>query len=100
MVLTDVGGSAEAIARAGARVGGLLVEPDARALAAAVRRLADHPELRAGMGAFAREHALAHFDRERTVEAYVALFERAAGDSDTPPDAPRGRDDGPGTPRR
>ena len=100
VVLTDVGGSAEAIARAGGRVGGLLVEPDARALAAAVRRLADHPELRAGMGAFAREHALAHFDRERTVEAYVALFERAAGDSDTPPDAPRGRDDGPGTPRR
>ena len=103
VVLTDVGGSSEAIARAddarggaggegdggATRVGGLLVEPDPRALATAVRRLADHPELRAAMGAFAREHAFARFDHERTVEAYLALFRQASGDRDLPADTPR-----------
>ena len=74
VVLTDVGGSADAIAREGGRTGGLLVSPDAAALAAAVRRLADDPALRERMGAFAREHARVHFDSERTVDAYLALF--------------------------
>lgn len=93
VVLTDVGGAAEAIAGergagedeavdGGGRCGGLLVEPDADALATAVRRLLDAPALRARMGAFAREHALEHFDRERTVDAYVALFESASAGAD------------------
>jgi len=86
VVLTDVGGSAEAIARDSTGIaagdteltGGLLVAPDAEALAAAVGWLVERPVLRARMGAFARRHAFERFDREGTVSAYVTLFERAA----------------------
>ena len=74
VVLTDVGGSADAVARDGEERGGFLVERDAAALADAVRRLADDPDLRARMAAFARRHALANFDQEHMVERYVALL--------------------------
>ena len=74
VVLTDVGGSADAVARDGDERGGFLVERDAGALAEAVRRLADDPDLRSRMSAFARRHALANFDQEHMVERYVALL--------------------------
>ena len=74
VVLTDAGGSADAVARDGDERGGFLVERDAGALADAVRRLADDPDLRSRMAAFARCHALANFDQEHMVERYVALL--------------------------
>jgi len=74
VVLTDAGGSTDAIARDGSHRGGLLVAPCAEALATAVRMLADDPDRRRQMGEFAREHARRNFDTEGTVDAYVALF--------------------------
>ena len=74
VVLTDAGGSADALARDGEERGGFLVEQDPAALADAVRTLADDPALRGRMAAFARRHALAHFDQEHMVERYVALL--------------------------
>jgi len=74
VVLTDAGGSADAVARDGDERGGFLVEQTSEALAEAVRRLADDPALRSRMAAFARRHALANFDQEHMVERYVALF--------------------------
>ena len=74
VVLTDVGGSADAVAREGEERGGFLVEASAEALADAVRRLIEEPDLRARMSAFAQRHALAHFDQEHMIERYAALL--------------------------
>jgi len=74
VVLTDAGGSADAVAIDGDERGGFLVPQDPQALADAVRRLAEDRPLRERMAAFARRHALANFDQEHMVERYVALL--------------------------
>lgn len=60
-------------------VSALLVEPaDAEALADAVRRLLDDPDLRHRLGGGARERAAEH-TWERLAPVYVELLERTAG---------------------
>ena len=60
-------------------VTGLLVPPaDAGALAAALRRLAQDPALRATLGAAARQHVVTHLDRRVCARQTAALFEVSA----------------------
>ena len=76
LVTTDVPGCREVVSDG---VDGLLVPPrDAVALARAIARLADDPELAARLGAAAREKALSQFDERivirRTLETYEELL--------------------------
>lgn len=78
VVLTNAGGSADAIAVGGDKRGGLLVEKDDLALADAVFSLLNDPQTRSDMAAFARQYALAHFDTEHMVDHYERLFEQTS----------------------
>jgi colanic acid biosynthesis glycosyl transferase WcaI len=58
---------------------GLVVPPeDSAALAAAIIRLADDPELRRDLGRRARSHAEAHFEREAVLGRVFASCEKRA----------------------
>ena len=62
---------------------GLLVAPgDPAALADALARLHDEPELRARMGAAARRHVIDSFDRRACTQAIAPLFQPASGVTD------------------
>jgi glycosyltransferase involved in cell wall biosynthesis len=58
------------------RTGFLVPARDAHALAAAIRQLADDPELRRGFGAAGREKALREFDDRRCVEITLSTYRR------------------------
>ena len=69
------GEAAALLAEAGA---GLAVEPEnARALAAAVRRLAEDAALRARLGAAGAEHVRRHYDRAALALRYIDVLESA-----------------------
>jgi len=71
VVATDVGGLREAL---GDGAGGLLVPPrDAEAVADAVARLIDDPELAAELGRRGREHVQCNFEASRTFDSWVQL---------------------------
>jgi glycosyltransferase involved in cell wall biosynthesis len=74
-ILIGVNGDArKLVEEAGA---GVAIEPeDDAALAAALIRLADHPEEGRLMGERGRSYVLAHFDRDRLAEVYLALLEK------------------------
>ncbi len=81
VVLTNAGGSADAIAGyrdsdspAAAMTGGLLVEKSGEALADAVLSLAQDPTRLQAMGEFAREYAPDGFSLEQMVSRYEDLF--------------------------
>lgn len=80
VVLTDAGGSADAIASDGEQSAGFLVEKSADALVAALNRLIVDSTLRARMGQFGQQYALMHFDLETMVSRYEQLFLEAAGE--------------------
>ncbi len=80
VVLTDAGGSGEAVARNGTRCGGVLVERSTESLAAALREMILYPELRSERAAFAQQHALANFDQTVMIERYVDIFRAVARD--------------------
>ncbi len=72
-VVTDVGGNSELVE---AEVNGLLAPSnDAPALAAAILRVLDSPELAARMGSSSRDKFLADHSIETMVERYVSIFE-------------------------
>lgn len=74
VVAAAVGGLPEAVEDGRT---GLLVPPaDARALAAALVRVLDSPELRASMGAAGRDRATRLFSPEFVAGRYAALYER------------------------
>ncbi len=77
VVSTTVGAITEAVA---ADVTGLIVAPrDAPALAAALARLRDDPELRARFGAAARLLAQQRFGLDRMLDGMESVFRAAAG---------------------
>jgi len=73
---TAAGGTVEVVEDG--RTGLLVPVGDEAALAAAVRRLAAEPELRARLGAAAREHVAATFGMDRMVAEYAALYAELA----------------------
>lgn len=75
LVGTDAGGTREVIADDG----GLLVPHEPSAIAAALERLIDDPELRRALGAGARRHALAQHDLERFADGHLAVLREVAG---------------------
>jgi glycosyltransferase involved in cell wall biosynthesis len=76
VVASDVGSVADAVVDGET---GLLVPPDdAEALAAALRRLRDDPELRGELGRRARAKALAEFSVERMARGYEAVYREVA----------------------
>lgn len=74
VVLTNAGGSGEAIAYFEDQAGGVLVDCSAEALAEALREMILDPELRAERAEFAHRYALAHFDKLRMVQRYATVF--------------------------
>jgi len=78
VVLGVEGQAREILEAAGA---GIAITPeDADAYRAAIERLADDPELRAAYGKAGRAHVVAHYDRRRRAETFLACIERARGD--------------------
>ncbi|MDB3935932.1 glycosyltransferase [Granulosicoccus sp.] len=79
VILTDAGGSSEAIARQGENVGGVLVRPSVETLSDAIRQMILDPQLRHERAVFARSFALRNFDKQQMLDCYEILF-RAASD--------------------
>lgn len=77
VVLTDVGGTSEAIALDGDRNGGVLIKPCVDALTEALRQMIIDPALRAERAAFARQYARDNFDKRQMIEHYEAVFHSA-----------------------
>ena len=75
VVLTDAGGSADAIAKSGDEAGGVLVERSDEALAAALKEMLIKPEQRAASARFGQQFALDNFDKSHMVARYAQLFE-------------------------
>jgi len=74
MVVTDVGGNAEAVADGD--TGYVVPARDPQALAAAIRRVARDPQRRL-MGERGRERIHQHFSLDACVDAYERLYEEA-----------------------
>lgn len=75
VVLSDAGGSRDAIAQhVDGRRGGLLVAPDAGALAGAIATLAD-ATTRTSMARYAAEHAREHFGLSTMVDRYAEAMD-------------------------
>ncbi|MBS0548334.1 MAG: glycosyltransferase [Proteobacteria bacterium] len=73
LVGTDAGGTREVIPPAA----GVLVPHEPAAIAAALTRLIDEPDLRRRLGVGARHHALERYDVERSVAAHLGAIEEA-----------------------
>lgn len=74
VVLTNAGGSADAVSRSDAGYGGLLVEKQAGALASCLAELVKQPEKLAGMSRFARDYAVQWFDKKTMIDRYSEIF--------------------------
>jgi len=74
VVLTNAGGSADAVSRSDKGFGGVLVEKQASALAECLAELANQPEKLASMSSFARAHAKEYFDKKTMIDRYSVIF--------------------------
>lgn len=74
VVLTNAGGSADAVSKSDQGFGGVLVEKDASALAQCLGELATQPETLAAMSSFARAHAAQYFDKKTMIDRYSSIF--------------------------
>jgi len=74
VILTNAGGSADAVAKHESQSGGILVNKDAQALADAVISMAHNPQMLQEKGSFAQSHALKCFDMQQMVDQYELLF--------------------------
>jgi glycosyltransferase involved in cell wall biosynthesis len=74
MIVTDVGGNAEAVLHE--ETGLVVAAREPESLAGAFIRLSDSADLRARYGRAARERAFKHFALDQCVEAYDALYRR------------------------
>ena len=77
VVLTNAGGSKEAVAEADAQVGGVLVHPSTEALSTAMREMIIDPQLRGQRAEFARHFARKNFDKAQMIDQYERLFRNA-----------------------
>lgn len=75
VVLTNAGGSADAVLRNEHGEGGLLVEKSAEALAECLRVLAAEPQRLEEMSAFAQANAPVHFDKTLMIDRYSEIFD-------------------------
>lgn len=74
-VLTDAGGSADAVSQDEQGAGGILVEKTPEALASCLAELAADPVRLAQMSAFAQAHAAQHFDKTLMIDRYSDIFD-------------------------
>lgn len=77
LVGSDGGGTREIVSADG----GILVPDDPQAIASALERLIDDPELRSRLGRGARHHALEQHDLEKSVAGHLAAIDEALGRS-------------------
>lgn len=75
VVLTDAGGSVDAISQSASGCGGLLVEKTPEAMASAIAELANDRQRLKKMGEFAFKHADAHFDKKVMIDNYSDIFD-------------------------
>lgn len=80
VVLTDAGGSADAVLCNERGVGGLLVEKSAEALAECLSMLAADPQRLQEMSVFAQANASRHFDKTLMIDRYSAIFDAVQHD--------------------
>jgi glycosyltransferase involved in cell wall biosynthesis len=73
MVVTDVGGNAEAVVDG--ETGFVVPAADPAAFAAALLKLAEAPSLRQRMGEAGRKRLVSHFTLETCVAQYRAFYE-------------------------
>lgn len=78
VVLTNAGGSADAIAQSGDEAGGVLVERSDEALAAALKDMLINPEQRQARARFGQQYALENFDKRHMVARYTQLFDKVS----------------------
>lgn len=81
VVLTDAGGSNEAIARQDNLVGGILVSPDVVELKNAMRQMILDQKFREKCSNFASKFALENFDKKQMIDRYETIFRDASGTS-------------------
>ncbi len=74
VVLTNAGGSADAISRSKDGFGGILVDCSAQAMADAITELANDREKLASMARFSASYAAAHFDKQIMIDRYGDVF--------------------------
>ncbi|MFK7861363.1 MAG: glycosyltransferase [Granulosicoccus sp.] len=77
VVLTNAGGSADAIASRNGQVGGVLVTQSKVALADAIGQMVLDPRLCKERAQFARAFALENFDKHQMIDRYEAVFRSA-----------------------
>ena len=75
VVLTNAGGSADAVSQNERGCGGLLVERTAAALAEGLKKLAVDDERLAAMSSFAQSYAMQHYDKSLMVDRYSDIFD-------------------------
>ena len=75
VVLTDAGGSADAVSRNEDGYGGLLVDCTAEALAECLADLIEQPDKLSAMADFAKAYALQHFDKKMMIDRYSEIFD-------------------------
>ncbi len=74
-VLTDAGGSADAISSSDEGYGGILVERSAAAIAACLIGLFNEPKRLEKMSEFAQSHAVKYFDKTLMIDRYSVIFD-------------------------
>lgn len=75
VVLTNAGGSADAVSENEQGCGGLLVEKNAQALARCLQELAAQPQKLTDMSVFARAYAACHYDKAHMINKYSVIFD-------------------------
>ena len=75
VILTNAGGSSDAISRSANGCGGVLVDKTPEAIASAVVNLAEDKKRLADMAIFAAQHSHKHFDKLTMIDRYSGLFD-------------------------
>lgn len=73
VIASDVGGIGDALLHE--QTGLLVAERDPTAIAQAVERLLNEPELKQRVAAAGKQHALQHFARDGSAQKVAALYE-------------------------